>query len=597
MYNKNHFRSLLMLISLVMTGAISYGQRPLDIDEIQVIAPYVPTISDAYKININPVIEDTISIDTDFDYRIRPQRIVTRFAPEALSPARMRGEPLTKLYRGLVKGGYGSYQTPYFEAYYNTLRSNQYALGLHARHLSSNKDIKDLDNSVFSQNYINAFGTRFYRNTSLNANISFNRHALHYYGIPLNNDQQEDHGDNPLIRNENIHKTSDDMMLNGIIGSKQRFNLLSTEIGYGTHHGDTTKTNYRFGLEHHWLSDIHDASEHHLRGAAYLKKDIGEDPFGLAWKQFFRMDVTADFFHNKKLIGNDHDSISNTGILSFKTGIYSNYDKLRFHIGVNVSVKDDHAKYELKAWPVAGFEAAVVPGKYIFYMDLTGGLHKNSYRSLSAVNPFMQSGASLDFSNTRSQITGGFRGSMNDLLSFHIFLRNSRIDNQPFFVNSYLPGPEPSFIDNRFNVVYDDVSILNIHGAITTRYRENLLLRLQADYFDYNLSNMPKAWHMPNFTTSLHAKYNIQNKIILTADLIGRGKTYGLDLSAGESESMESRKLHDFYLDANLGIEYRYTKLLSVFLKFYNMQNESYERWTYYPTQGFSFLGGVSYAF
>ncbi len=598
MIYQHHIKPALIALVLIMGGSSLIGQRPLDIDEIKVIAPYEPSISDAFKININPVIQDTMTVDIDFDYSIRPQKIVTRFTPEPLNPARMRGEPLAKLYRGLVKGGFGNYQTPYFEGFYNTLRSNEYALGVHLRHLSSNNDIKGFDNSAFSQNRANVYGTRFFRNTSLDADILFNRHVVHYYGVPLQ-DEEPDNGEEQSIADKGWPPLAGDPATL-TVGQKQRFDLLSSGLGYGTHHNDSSRFSYRFGLEHHWLSDRYESTEHHFRASTMLGRQLSEEPIGGAQKQYFRMDLSADYFYNERLVETDSSATYNTGIYSVKPSIYSYHDRLKFHVGVNVSVEDDNASYELRAWPLAGFEATLWPGSLLFFVDLSGGLEKQGYRKLSEINPFMNPGSSLEFLNTRSRISGGFKGSVGAKLFYELSLNHSKLDNQAFFTNPYSPNAPFLFFDNRFGVVYDDVNLLNARGVLSARFGDRFLLQLQADYFDYDLKSMSRAWHMPDFTASLNARYNIQDKIILTADLYGRGKTYGLDLAHDGGfmpVTPDGRKLHSFYVDANLGIEYRYTKLLSVFLKFHNMQNESYERWTHYPTQGFGFLGGVSYAF
>ena len=53
----------------------------------------------------------------------------------------------------------------------------------------------------------------------------------------------------------------------------------------------------------------------------------------------------------------------------------------------------------------------------------------------------------------------------------------------------------------------------------------------------------------------------------------------------------------DSWVDFNLGIEYHYTKKLSIFADFHNIGNTSYIRWHNYPVQKFSVIGGLSYSF
>jgi len=49
--------------------------------------------------------------------------------------------------------------------------------------------------------------------------------------------------------------------------------------------------------------------------------------------------------------------------------------------------------------------------------------------------------------------------------------------------------------------------------------------------------------------------------------------------------------------DANIGLEYRYTKKLGFFLNFNNIANYRYYRYNNYPTQRLGFMGGLSYSF
>ena len=50
------------------------------------------------------------------------------------------------------------------------------------------------------------------------------------------------------------------------------------------------------------------------------------------------------------------------------------------------------------------------------------------------------------------------------------------------------------------------------------------------------------------------------------------------------------------YVDANLGIEYRYNKALSAFLNINNIAARRYERYYGYPSQRINFILGISYS-
>ncbi len=565
----------LLIISILSMGSsgIIQAQRILDIDEVQVVAPYEPTISDAYKINLNPRIDDTISVNLDFDYRIQPLMASTSFEPEPITPARMRGEPLARLYRAHLRGGYGNYQTPYFEAFYNSLRNDRYSLGLHLKHKSSGDGVEDYPFSIYSRNMANIYGTRFFSNTALKADVMYERDVVHYYGNP---------GDVAAIAAGDI---------------RQRYEFLSSGFDFYSLNNGQGSFAYQAGLGHNWLTDRFDGSEHHFTISGKLGSEIAADPFGLADKQYFSMDFSGDYFYNTSPA-----DTSNTGIYAIKPVISSTIDRLRFHIGVNLGVEDENANYQIRAYPLAGFEMDIIPERMTAIMDLSGGLERNSWHSLSETNPFVMPSPEMRFSNARTRLSGRLRGSVGDRLSYNFGLTHSRIDNYPLFGKIYEDtGIQWSMINDSFNVIYDNIDKLHIHAELSSEFGRRFSMRLRGDFFDYSLENQQRAWHQPDYKLSLNMKYNIQDKIILTADIFGRGPAYGpLFLGSTEVDAgnlTEEFKLHDFFIDANAGIEYRYTKRLSVFLNFSNLQNESYERWLQYPTHGFNFLGGISYSF
>ncbi len=575
---------LIFAAACMVTQSLSgQTQTGLDIDDIQVVAPYEPTISDAFKININPVIEDTVTIQMDFDYRIQPRKIVTRFVVEPISPARMRGEPLPKIYNGMVTGGFGSYQTPYLEGFYNTLRSNEYALGAHLRHISSGKEIDEYPHSVFSQNRVNLYGTRFFRNNSLDGNLLYNRQVVNYYGNWR------------LFENKSLPYF---LPPTGTTFSRQRYELLSSALRFGSLHADSSQLNYYTRIGHNRLSDRFETAENHLHFSGNIGREAGKDPFGFARKQYLELDVSADHYFYS--VG---DNTINSGLYTFQPKMHAYVDIFRIHLGVLLAFQNEQSDFTLRTYPLAGVEADIIPGLMTMWLEASGGLEKQSWRTLSDINPFVKPGPVTDFTNVRSNIQLGLRGAVNPWMSYNIHIGSSRIDNHPFFVLNHFDWFLPHWHDS-FRIVYDDIRRLHAGAEVSTRFGSRFALRLRGDLFDYILDEQEKAWHHPMYLITLNARYSLQEKIIFTADLFGRGKTYGLTLTPIDMHEFDwwgfeytPYRMHDFVTDFNLGVEYRYTKRLSMFLNFSNITNEEYQQWLGYPRQGFNFMGGISYAF
>jgi hypothetical protein len=83
----------------------------------------------------------------------------------------------------------------------------------------------------------------------------------------------------------------------------------------------------------------------------------------------------------------------------------------------------------------------------------------------------------------------------------------------------------------------------------------------------------------------------MQEKIILTADCFFVG-----DRKAASALSDSSFTTLKAYVDINLGLEYRYTKILSAFVHLNNLAAQNYSYWNLYPVQRFNLLFGVTYA-
>ena len=93
---------------------------------------------------------------------------------------------------------------------------------------------------------------------------------------------------------------------------------------------------------------------------------------------------------------------------------------------------------------------------------------------------------------------------------------------------------------------------------------------------------------------TLRGNYNLFEKIYIKADFVLKGGRKNpaviFDTATTESEM-------EIIADANLHVEYRYSKRLSAFLQFNNLAAQSYQRWYGYPVQGFQVLGGVTFGF
>ena len=345
---------------------------------------------------------------------------------------------------------------------------------------------------------------------------------------------------------------------------------------------DSAKTNHSINLGYYYLMDSYSTQENNLKMEGRIKGFYGSGQYNIVGG--------IDNYHHQSSI----DSSDNT-IINLSPEYISEGNKWKARLGANVFA-DFYNQNKFYFYPNIYGQYNIVEDILIPYIGLEGRLKKNSYKTLSNLNPFILSTAILQNSDYSYQLYGGVRGSLSSSISFNTKITYNRINSMPFFINNLTSQY------NTFAVVYDDVNLLNVHGELGYQKLEKLRVSLKGDYYHYEMTNEKQPWHTPKFSFALAANYNISDKIIAKADVFIIGKQPVTDHQSivdihGISTSTQYIKELDGIVDINLGGEYRYTKRLSAFINFNNLGVFRYSRWNNYPSQSFNFLAGLSYAF
>ena len=146
---------------------------------------------------------------------------------------------------------------------------------------------------------------------------------------------------------------------------------------------------------------------------------------------------------------------------------------------------------------------------------------------------------------------------------------------------------------NKFDALYANGKVLNLHAELSYRSSDKFTATLRFDQYGYSMDQNEKAWHRPNNEMALDLNYNLWDKFILKAAIYASGKYY---VRIQDSLGYVSQKVSG-YMDANLGIEYRYSKVLSIYINLNNLGFSRYYRWYNYPSERFNALVGIKYAF
>ncbi len=142
-----------------------------------------------------------------------------------------------------------------------------------------------------------------------------------------------------------------------------------------------------------------------------------------------------------------------------------------------------------------------------------------------------------------------------------------------------------------FQTTYADrMQQLYVKGKLSYRQADRWLIQATAGWSHYhNLRGADEAWGLLPFEWNLHATHRFANKIRLRADLYSWFAPYYLTKTGTASRT-------DGAFDLNLGAEMPINRRFSAWLQFNNLLNQSYSRWSQYPTYGFHFVGGVVFS-
>ena len=217
---------------------------------------------------------------------------------------------------------------------------------------------------------------------------------------------------------------------------------------------------------------------------------------------------------------------------------------------------------------------------------MDGGIQVNNLRNVITDNRYITPGLSVR--NTNRKIKGyvGLKGSYTSKISYDLGFSYAILDNMAFFVND-----TNTVLGNTFDVTYDDAELLVLYTELQYHESEKLNIILEGSYRQYKLETQAHPWHLPSLNISLGVRYNLMDKILVDGGLHYLGKRYAQGTPANpEPVSLEG------FIDLNLGVEYRYTKILSGFVRFNNILGSPNLRWNQFPGIGFNVMAGFTYA-
>ncbi len=547
-----------MCSAILLTAMSLFGQDDNLKKEVYVVRPYEPSISDAFKINLLPKIEDTLKIVPNITYTITQRPINTFFSVNPITPAKMLPEPKTDLLSSYIKLGFGNYTSPLAEIYFNNKRSKEYSYGAWLMHNSSFGKIK-LNNgnkvdSDLGKTDLAIFGKRIFEKSVLSAQADFENRFVSYYGYPKTISYNP--GDKPYT---------------------QKYNSFGSSISYYSTHTDSTHVNYHFLAGFNHFADDFDMAQSLIKSSFSINKFLKSEHFG--------GDITFKHYMNNSSL----DTANNT-IITISPWINLFGKQWRVLAGVTYLYDAYSTSKQPFFYPKGLISYDIISHYFIPYVEIDGYLEENPYSKISMENPWIAPGTKVWNTSHKLILKGGIKGNFSSRVSYNVFASYSLVDSMYFFVNYSIDPANPLL--NRFKVVSDNMVHKKVFGEIAYEVDEKITLIMKADFNSYTLNNLEKPWHLPDYNAFALLKYNVKNKFIFDFEFYLSGKRYVQTFNPAEPV----KKLEGL-LDLNIGAEYRYTKRFSVFINLNNITSSKYDLWYLYPMQQFNAKVGLTYSF
>lgn len=528
-------------------------------EDVNVVKPYDPTVGDAYKINILPEINDTSTLKRKMTYSISAKQIPVNFDVIPIQPAKMVSEPISKLYSTYLRAGAGNYNTLLGEAGVNMLRSKNYSGGFFIKHLSSVEKIK-LSNGIkspasYSDNKIDLFGKKFYEYSTLSGDVTYERNVIHNYGYNTNDSLYKD-----FVFDKNL--------------IYQQFNTVTGNAGLLSNYLDSSHLNYNSSIKYQYFEDNFKNYQNLINVITELNK-------------FYKSEVIGGTINVTWLNKNSSLDTINNALVKINPWILLSGDKWRIKLGASMDVDAYYDSVFYHFYPAMLLQYNVIENFLVPFIGIDGKIQQNNFVINYKENPYLKQGLLIKNSNNKINLNAGLKGNFSKKVSFVVKGNYGIFENMFFFVNDTIGA------GNYFDVVYDkEVQILQFYGEVAYKNAEKLNIFLKGNYYKYTLTDLAKPWHKPGWDVTFTARYNLRNKIVINTDVFALGDRYAFNYKSPDNP-YNLKKI----IDANLGLEYRYSKILSVFLNLNNITASKKYYWNFYPSQGFNAVGGLTYSF
>lgn len=561
------FRKIILTVAVAgLACSMSYAQEQRDLNkEVKVKTAYQPKINKSKRIGELPVVQDTATFTPSFTYFIQTKPLAVGFSPALIPAARIVGEPLKSINSHVLTLAGGNYSTLFGDYRFNNQRSKTTDFGFHIRHYSTNGKL-ELENGRkvkpdWTEQLVEAYGSTYLDEGKISGRAYYKHKGYNYFGSQLGDDLPANFVD--------LFPYSEQV--------QNRFGLVAD---FQTTFKDEEKLNFGIGLQYEHFSDDILVTENDI----LISAEVGVRRGDGFWSLISAFDYFAidGLYNSMEELGSTYERKTMLWNLNPQYSLQTGQLNLKLGVNTVIAMGDDS---EAKIYPDIAVDFEAIDGIMTIFAGVDGDLNVNKYNDIIAENPYVYSGLDVISSNQKYRLFGGVKGSLSSNSSFKLSAEYSSVDDQYFFVQR---SSDPTY-SNKFDVVYDDVSLLRLGAEVTVGWADKLELNSAVWYNKFTLDKQAEAWHKPEFEMNVNATY------AFTTDLEFQA---GVNILGERSILVDAQtQTLDAVYDLNIGANYRLNEHFTAFGKVNNLFADKYYQWDGYPSQGLNFLLGVKVVF
>ncbi len=542
------YKLLVFLIANCLLPIVTFAQRDTAKKQtIDITSSYKPVLRNAVKINFSASHLNADTTKPKMNYNVPSQNLFYSYQPISLRPLALQQD--TNLYLGIrnyIKVGYGNYATPYVNAGFSFGDGKKMLANLYANYISSKGKIANQD---YTQLQIKANASFFTPKNEVYVGAQLSQNSNYLYGY-----------DHSLytFKKDSVRQQFQDLVLTGGVR-----NTTSGEYGI-SYNPNITVINF---------TNKNKVNESTIIANAPITKTFG-DAFML------KIDAKADItsYTTKNLASNI--KLSNN---VFQIAPSLAISSPRFSINAGVVPTWNNGVF---VWlPNVFAEAQVKEKTFLIQAGWIGRYTKNTYRNLTALNPFL---TTIPFQNNTKEIEyyGGIKATVGKHFSFNLKGGIVSFNDMPLFINDTATDNKAFKISNE-----KSVQSLRIHGDLSFINQDKFTLTAGLTFNGYTLlQSNAKAWNTVPMEITSSLRWWAFKQVLLKADLYA---------FSGGNYLTKGNKAQSFTggTDISAGAEFKVNNMFSAWIDINNIANQKYQRWHAYEVYGLNVLGGIRVSF